>query len=724
MQRVRSPSRWVIGLAAICTSACSGTNNDIVPVSGGGPSAVGGASSNASGTGGMTAAGNPATGGAGAPGGTTAVGHNTGGATPTGGVHASGGSPVSSGGASISGSGGSGGRTGSGGASNLGGTSSTSSALSTGGRVGSGGSVATGGLASSGGTKATGGATVAGGATFTGGATGTGGSACTPSCANKTCGSDGCDGTCGGCLPSQMCGTNGTCQAKSGTGITVDASSQLTPISPDIYGVAFATDTGDDSHNVATLDRWGGDAETSYNWQKDMHNSGGDWYCANYVGGGHDADTFVQTNKGWGLNTLMTIPITGWLANIATSSDNTYSAAIGHNLSYCNSPSTSTPTGSDCCKAIGATESTLVDKGSNNLDTSFMANWVSHFVSTFGNATAGGIKYYQLDNEPDNWQGLRQDIYPSLYPPGTNCMDYAVKIASGNEAGVSPNDDIINRSVAYAAAIKNADPSAQVLFLSVMNPDDTINLMRQECGVGSWSGSLTVPYTIDNSYAMAMMAKGKQYETAHHQRIFDCLDTHYPGTAQEMWTNTVSHFRSWINSTYPGTGICVSEYNVANDSSDPAAAAKQADYLGTFGVMGVRVGSYWTSLTSGSSGNRVHNYAYNAFAMFRNYDGAGGKFGNVSVGAASSYSSVHAYSATDSASNPTTLWIMLVNTGTSTQSNMSVTINHFTAGASAKVYQSVNGAAPAAAANATISGGMISGLSIAASSVTLLVVGH
>jgi len=55
---------------------------------------------------------------------------------------------------------------------------------------------------------------------------------------------------------------------------------------------------------------------------------------------------------------------------------------------------------------------------------------------------------------------------------------------------------------------------------------------------------------------------------------------------------------------------------------------------------------------------------------------------------------------------------------------MTVTINYFTAGASAKVYQSVSRAAPAAAANATISGGVISGLSIAANSITLLVVGH
>lgn len=525
-----------------------------------------------------------------------------------------------------------------------------------------------------------------------------------------------------------MCGTSGTCQTPSGSGVQVDTTSQLTAISPDIYGVAFATDSTDDSFKVSALDRWGGDTEGTYNWQKDISNSGGDWNCANYAGGGSGSDAFVQTNKANALNTLMTIPITGWLANVATTTDSTYSSLLGQNLSFCNYPQLSDGgllASSTCCKAIGTQESVLVDKGSNSLDTSFMQNWVAHFVSTFGTAAHGGIKYYQLDNEPDNWQGLRQDIYPAFYAPGTNCLDYAVKIASGNEAGVSPNGDIMNRSVAYAAAIKTADPSAQVLFLSVMNPDDMINLMRTECGVGTW-GSATVPYTIDNSYAMAMMAKGKQYEAAHnHQRIFDCLDTHYPGTAQQMWTNTFSRFQGWINTTYPGTGICVSEYNVANDTSDQAATAQEADYLGTFGLTGVRVAAYWTTLAPKNSSNaHVHSYAYNAFAMFRNYDGAGSKFGNVSVGAASSYSSVHAYAATDSATAPTTLWIMLVNTGTSAQSGMSIALKHFTAGATAKVYQSVNGGAPTAGANAAISNGAISGLSVPANSVTLLVIGH
>jgi len=653
-----------------------------------------------------------------------ATGAGSGGSSAKGG---SGGADGSGGiaGAASGGAGG-GGASGSGGAA-AGGNGGNGGTTSTGGRSGSGGATGNGGRSGSGGTTGSGGVTGAGGTTATGGATGTGGATCTPYCINKTCGSDGCNGTCGGCPTTQLCSANGTCQAPGGSGIVIDTKSQLTSISPDIYGVAFATDGTDDSYKVAALDRWGGDSEASYNWQKDINNSGGDWNCANYAGSGNATDTFVQTNKSRQLDTLITIPITGWLANVATTTDNTYSAQIGQNLSFCNYPQLSDGSllsSGTCCKAIGTQESVLVDKGSSNLDTSFMANWVSHFVSTFGTAANGGVKYYQLDNEPDNWQALRQDIYPALYPPGTSCMDYSLKIASGNEAGVSPNDDIMNRSIAYAAAIKNADPTAQVLFLSVMNPDDMINLMRTECGVGTWGSGMAVPYTIDKSYAMAVMAKGKQYEDANQRRIFDCLDTHYPGAAQEMWTNTLSHFQGWINSSYPGTGICVSEYNVANDTSDQTVATKEADYLGTFGVMGVRVASYWTTLApKDSNSNHVHNYAYNAFAMFRNYDGAGGKFGSVSVGAASSYSGIHAYAATDSVSNPTPLWIMLVNTGTSTQSNATITINHFTTGTSAKVYQSVNGAAPVAAVSASISSGVISGFSVAPNSITLLVIG-
>jgi hypothetical protein len=51
---------------------------------------------------------------------------------------------------------------------------------------------------------------------------------------------------------------------------------------------------------------------------------------------------------------------------------------------------------------------------------------------------------------------------------------------------------------------------------------------------------------------------------------------------------------------------------------------------------------------------------------------------------------------------------------------MTITINNFTAASTAKAYQSVNGAAPAAAADVAISNDSISGLSIAANTITLI----
>ncbi len=391
--------RYILGTSLLCLTlvGCSGSDSN---TSAGGESSQGGTTGGRGGNGGQSASGiggalggqsssSPgqvaggatiasggqttmaATGGALDNGGAAATGGRAaGGTAPSIGGNAAGGASngvggSATGGRAIGGTAPSTGGHAAGGASNGVGGSATGGRATAGTVPSTGGNTLgmSGGGASAGGKASTGGTASTGGATGSGDATGTGGSTCNPSCTNKTCGSDGCNGTCGGCKPSQMCGANGTCQTKSGSGIVVDASSQLTPISPDIYGVAFATDTGDDSHNVATLDRWGGDAETSYNWQKDMHNSGGDWYCANYVGSGHDADTFAQTNKSWGLNTLMTIPITGWLANVATSSDSTYSATLGQNLSTCNSPSTSTPTSATCCKAIGTQESILVRQG-------------------------------------------------------------------------------------------------------------------------------------------------------------------------------------------------------------------------------------------------------------------------------------------------------------------------------------------------------------------------
>jgi hypothetical protein len=629
--------------------------------------------------------------------------------------------------------------TGAGGTVGQGGSGSGAGGVGTGGATakggaggGSGGATGTGGSSvGTGGTSVgTGGSSVGTGGTAvgTGGAVSSGGSigaagagvACTSDCTGKTCGDDGCGHTCGGCPPSQLCGPSQTCVASSSTtSVVVDPTSQGTPISAGIYGVAG---NSDDSMKVAGLNRWGGDATSSYNWKIDVSNAGDDWNCANYKGRfdspapdsslTSSSDQFVHYNIAQHVDSLMTIPISGWVASMATPNPGTPDCAGSSQIS-------------NCCTTLGTSEEEVVDKGSSVLDTSFMGSWVSHLVSTFGSAAGGGVRYYQLDNEPDNWQFLRADIYPALYPDptSTQCEPF---YSTNSSIGTSLNQDFINRTMAYATAIKTADPTASVLFMSTENAPDLVALPNVECGTPAG------PYTVASPLTMAILKLAATQEASTHVRPLDCVDMHYPfpgkglGDTSALWdgsgTAVPPHIQGWINSTYAGTGICVSEYTVPNDGTDgstPDATTgpQEADILGMYGRLGYQVASYWTTLVH----NTTHLPIYNAMAMYRNYDGNGGRFGAFSIGAASPNASVNVYAASDSPTAPTKVWVMLVNISGAAQSGLSITLKNFTPSGAAQVYRMVGGAAPTADTAVTPTNGTITGFSLAAGSVALLV---
>ena len=630
----------------------------------------------------------------------------------------------------VAGAGGAGGNSNAGtGGAGTGGTPATGgrSGGSGGSSSGVGGSAAKGGtggaIVGSGGVSGgTGGASATGGTTgSSGGTTGAGpdgGVSCTSNCSGKTCGDDGCGHTCGGCPPSQLCGPSQTCVASSSTtSVVVDANSQGTPISPGIYGVALDSS---DSMKLAALNRWGGDATSSYNWKNDVSNAGDDWNCANYVGRftsptpvsslTTSSDQFVHYNITQHADTLMTIPITGWVASMATPNPGTPDCAGSSQISA-------------CCQTLGTSEEEVVDKGSSVLDTSFMGSWVTHLVSTFGSAAGGGVRYYQLDNEPDNWQFLRADIYSTFYPPGTSCEPF---YTTNSSIGTSLNQDFINRTMAYAKAIKAADPTASVLFMSTENPQDLVAIPNIECG------NPTGPYTVTNSLTMAILKLAAAQEASTHVRPLDCVDMHYPfpgkglGDTSALWdasgTSVVPNVQGWINATYPGTGICISEYNVSKDGGDGSTpdattGAQEADILGMYGRLGYQVASYWTTLVHGST----HLPIYNAMAMYRSYDGNGARFGAFSIGAASPNAGVNVYAASDSPTAPTKVWVMLVNVSGAAQSGLSVTLKNFTPSGSAQVFRMVNGGAPAPDTAVALTNGTLTGFSLAANSVALLV---
>ena len=96
--------------------------------------------------------------------------------------------------------------------------------------------------------------------------------------------------------------------------VVVDARAAGSPISPLIYGVAFAEpstlrDLG------ATVDRWGGNASTRFNWTAGADNAARDWEFRNKPS--DDPYAFISGALQAKAAPIMTIPTIGWVAKNA-----------------------------------------------------------------------------------------------------------------------------------------------------------------------------------------------------------------------------------------------------------------------------------------------------------------------------------------------------------------------------------------------------------------------
>lgn len=519
-------------------------------------------------------------------------------------------------------------------------------------------------------------------------------------------------------------------EASAGPALTVDVSASRQPISPYVYGIDYNQNLISDIR--PTIIRWGGDATSEYNWQKFMTNSGGDWYFQD----GSQSPTFeqfYQTNQAAGVATLGTIPILGWVADSSTACS--FSVAK-YGAQICTEPGSSdcgnglvitTDSGAAASSVTcnngtvvqipaGKTSTPILDANPADADVavtpSFMQSWVSADVAQFGSTAKGGVFIWSLDNEPVWWDNEHQAVHPD---PSTY-------------------DDIWTRGLAYAQAVKAADPTANVsgpvtsgwwdLFFSKKDLD---------------SGWGTAPYNYwDNP--VDRMAHGNMdfvawylqqfanYEAMNGQRLLDYFEVHgyMPGTGGDatdpasdaarlestrvFWDETftppgtdeyilntpenpanmppnpcvclIPRMKNWVNTYYPGTKIAITEYDLgAQTASDVNGGLAQADLLGIFGREGVDVAMMWPEAYPNLTSTDAVTYA---FRLYRNYDGAGGSFGDTSVSATSADQgqlSIYAAQRTvDSA-----LTIMVIN---KTPNNLSstVSISNFMPQTPASVY--------------------------------------
>jgi hypothetical protein len=479
--------------------------------------------------------------------------------------------------------------------------------------------------------------------------------------------------------------------------LTVDAGASRHTISPEIYGIASYNLDATFAKEIQVPNiRWGGDGATRYNWLVDSSNSGFDWY---FMGGNGQATPVPSASADLMVNTykpadaLITIPIIPYVNKLSAWNCSFPVSVYGAQQST--NPYVH-PNGDNCGNSLATKGTQLTDNNiyANHIDnsTSLQQQWVQHLVSKFGTAAKGGVKFYQLDNEPYGWSNTHRDVMP-------NGATYSTITQLGQQ---------------YAAAVKQADSTALVL-----GPSDFT--------LGGWIGNTSQQGGVfAGEYYLQQMAA---YDKAHGQRLLDYFDEHYYfdtstpaaqlASTRTLWDSTynggtwvekydfngpmqlIPRFRNWISANYPGTLLSLSEYSIDSQKKSIVDAIAEMDVLGIFGREALDFANMW------SAPGPQDPIAF-AFRMFRNYDGKGSQFGDTSISATSTdQGQLSVYAAQRSTDKAVTILVINKTTGAL---NSAIALAHLALPPTAQVYSYSQASLTSIAhpSDAAITGGSLS----------------
>jgi hypothetical protein len=478
--------------------------------------------------------------------------------------------------------------------------------------------------------------------------------------------------------------------------ITVDATTSRRPINPDIYGVAYADSSTLSQLNVS-LNRQGGNYTSRYNWQINADNHEADWFFESVPYwssvAGENADTFIANTRAAHGTPMVTIPMVGWVAKLGP---NRTKLASFSQVKY------GTQTGNDwqwfpdAGNGVRAATGQRISGNDPNdadvpADSSYQQKWVQHIVSKWGNASAGGLRYYILDNEHSIWHKTHADVHPTG----------------------ATMDEIRAKMLDYAAKIKAVDPSAMIVgpeeccwdgyFLSGYD--------QQFADLHGWNLAPDRDNHGGMDYLPWLLSQLKKNTVAGGLLPLDVFTVHYypqggewgddtsemiqlrrnrstrslwdPNYVDETWIATqvqlIPRLRAWVNTYYvPGTPIGITEYNWGAESHINGATT-QADILGIFGREGLDLAARWRTPDPSTP-------TFKAMQMYRNYDGARSVFGDTSISAlVPNPDNVSAFAALRSGDGALTLMVISKYLSGSTPATLKLA--HFAAATAAHVWQ-------------------------------------
>jgi hypothetical protein len=514
--------------------------------------------------------------------------------------------------------------------------------------------------------------------------------------------------------------------------ITVDGQLNRHPISPLIYGVAFASSNQLADLNY-TLNRSGGNAETRYNWQLNAHNRAADWYFESLDDGSatpaNSADSFVADSKNGGAQPMLTIPMLGWAPRLGASRARLSSYSIAK---YGPQTDKDSAYFADAGNGVGTNTTThgtwlmtTNDPNDANFSTnsSFQQAFVRHLTNRWGLSTTGGIRYYLMDNEHSIWHGTHRDVHP---------------------VGATMQE-IRDKFFDYAGMVKSVDPAALILAPEEWGWSGYFysGYDQQYGGAHGWSFLPDRAANGNQDYMPWLLDQFRQRATNTGQRLLDYFTLHYYPQGGESgndvssstqllrnrstrslwdtnytdatWINDkvmlIPRMKSMVATSYPGTRIGITEYNWGAEGHINGAVA-QADVLGIFGRENLDLATRWGTPDAATP-------TYKAMKMFRNYDGNKCGFGDTSVNVrVPNPDNVSAFAAARSADGATT--VMVINKQLSATASLSMSLTNVPNLGTAQVWQLTSANAITRLSDISFTGNTLSN-TVPAQSITLFV---
>jgi hypothetical protein len=528
-------------------------------------------------------------------------------------------------------------------------------------------------------------------------------------------------------------------------------------ISPYIYGINTLN-----AQVITNLSpgfvRFGGNEASNYNWKLFTYNSGGDWFFEDFKlnnsnGAPVDSVALLQYAVNAGSPMLTTMPMLSWVAKESeNSAHRKWSYSVAKFGPQCktepNNPDAGNGQRPDCKTRVTAGPVTdayypLVDTASDcsTGNCLFRDEWTKALSAAFGGAACNvpyaqitSCHFYDLDNEPEIWDGTHSDVHPvhpgytelsNLYETGAanlkrwdpNAVRFGPVTCCWNyywTAGPSGDDKSAHAGIDFLPWWLN-----QIYWLDQINGARTLDVVDLHAYLGP--NVDTTNFTNAQKRAAAGTMLRNYWDPAYYTSSNDAdwITTTQPNRGILF---QIPRLKALINAIYSGTPLSFSEWEgfvVPQSEWDFATALSDADAFGVMGREGLSFSTRWGGPDSTDDTTNQPHPNFQAMKLYTTYDGAKHGFGTLSVSDQSSanpdlFTSYAALDATGA-----TMTIMVLNKDPNDSVNATFNLNGFSAASyTAYTLVSTNPGAISASASAVWKATQ----SFAPYSITLLVI--